>query len=222
MHDAIAPERLSRVYTALAHRYDLQHGLLTAHSDERGRRLVVEQAVRPGDKVLDAGAGTGSTSLLAAERVGASGHVTLFDFSDGMLDVARQRMQARGLAGRVDFMSGDMLALPFSDGMFDTVLSTYSICPLFDQVAGALEFYRVLKPGGRLGVAHSVSPEGRFMRRLADALEGAAWRYPGITMGCRPGSVLPALERAGARVLFERRLGVPIFPFLVFVAEKPV
>lgn len=183
--------------------------------------MVVEQTVRPGDKVLDAGGGTGSTALLAAQRVGASGHVTVCDFSGGMLDVARQKANAAGLAARMTFRECDLLELPFTEDSFDAVLSTYSLCPLFDPDAGARELYRVLKPGGRLGVAHSVSPQGRTMRWLADRLEDVIWHLPGISMGCRAVSVLPALQRIGARLLFERRLGVPLYPFEVFVVERP-
>jgi ubiquinone/menaquinone biosynthesis C-methylase UbiE len=222
LRDAMAPDKLAAVYDSVARHYDIEHGLLTFRSDQRGRRLVVEQAVRPGDTVLDAGAGSGSTSLLAAQKAGAQGHVTLFDFSGGMLDEARAKAARAGLTARLDFKTGDMLRLPFADGTFDAVLSTYSICPLFDPAAGARELYRVLKPGGRLGVAHSVEPEGRLMHWLGDRLEDVIWHFPGISMGCRAVSVLPQLEQAGARLLYTRRLGVPLYPFLVFVVEKPL
>lgn len=221
MRNAVSAQKLKAVYAAVAGRYDWQHGLLTLHRDQRGRELVVGQAVRRGDKVLDAGGGTGSTTLLAAKKAGPEGHVTQFDFSPQMQAVARQRSRDAGLEARVDFQSGDMLALPFAEGTFDVVLSTYSLCPLFDPVKGALELYRVLKPGGRLGVAHSASPENSVTYWLAERLEDAIWCFPGISMGCRAVSVLPALLRAGAKPLFERRLGVPLYPFFVFVVEKP-
>jgi len=220
MRSSISPQKLKDVYAAVAERYDWQHGLLTLHSDQRGRELVVEQAVKRGDRVLDAGGGTGSTTLLAAEKAGPQGHVTQFDFSPQMQAVARARAGAAGLGDRVDFQTGDIEALPFADASFDAVLSTYSLCPLFDPVKGALELYRVLKPGGRLGAAHSASPENPLMYWLAERLEDVIWQLPGISMGCRAVSVLPALLRAGAKPLFERRLGVPLYPFVVFVVEK--
>ncbi|MDE3114778.1 MAG: class I SAM-dependent methyltransferase [Pseudomonadota bacterium] len=221
MRDAVSPQKLKSVYAAVARRYDLQHGLLTLHRDERGRELVVEQAVRRGDRVLDAGGGTGSTTLLAAKKAGPEGHVTQIDFSPQMQAVAQQRTREGGLDGRIDFRSGDMLALPFADESFDSVLSTYSLCPLFDPAKGALELYRVLKPGGRLGLAHSASPENPVMYWLAERLEDVLWYFPGVSMGCRAVSVLPALQHAGARLLFERHLGVPLYPFVVLVLEKP-
>lgn len=212
---------LRAVYDRVAHRYDLQHGFLTAGSDQRGRALVVQHAVRPGDHVLDAGSGTGSTALLAADRIGATGHVTLLDASRGMLDVARHRLETAGMVNRTEVKVGDMVALPFADESFDVVLSTYSVCPLYDPVKGALEMLRVVRSKGRVGIAHSVEPERRWVRWLADRVEDLVWHFPAISLGCRSVSVLPALEAAGARVLFRKRLGVPLWPFLAFVVEKP-
>jgi len=59
------------------------------------------------------------------------------------------------------------------------------------------------------------------IKRLAGKVENLAWHFPRLSMGCRSVSVLPALERAGAKVIFRRSIGVPLWPFLVFVAEKP-
>lgn len=213
--------RLVRIYDRVAARYDVQHGLLTARSDQRGRRLVVARAVRHGDTILDCGTGTGSTALLAARRAGARGSVILLDPSRGMLDVARRRAAEAGLAKRMAFQVGDMLHLPFRDATFDTVLSTYSLCPVYDPARGALELLRVVKPGGCIGIAHSTVPRGALMRWLADRVEGLVWRFPAVSLGCRAVTVLPTLQRAGALVRFDAHIGIPLWPFAVFVLEKP-
>lgn len=221
MREALGMEVLKGVYARVAARYDFQHGLITARSDQRGRRLLVDLAVRPGDRVLDCGAGTGTTGILAARKVGDRGRVTLFDLSGAMLDVARGKVAGAGWQDRIAFETGDMVHLPFGDGVFDVALSTYSLCPLYDPAQGALELFRVTRPGGRVGVAHSTEPGNAAVRWLADRVENWAWRFPWLSMGCRSVEVLRALERAGGRLLFSRRIGVPLWPFLVFIIEKP-
>ncbi len=221
MREGLDTKHLQTIYNHIAKRYDFQHAIITAKSDQRGRRMVVERTVQPGDHVLDCGAGTGSTSFLAAQKVGPDGHVTLFDLSDGMLTVAKEKANVLGLQDRVTFHTGNMFNLTFEDGYFDAVLSTYSMCPLYDPAKGVLELFRVLKAGGRAGVAHSTEPSNPLMRWLADRIEDLAWHIPTLSMGCRAVSVLPTLKQAGATVTFHRLIGVPLWPFEVFVVEKP-
>ena len=222
MRQGLAKETLKDVYDRSAGRYDRLHALLTFSSDRRGREMVVSRAVSAGDRVLDCGAGTGSTALAAAARVGRAGAVVLFDISEEMLGVARRKADRAGLGARLTFRTGDMTALPFEDDSFDVVLSTYSLCPLYDPGLGAREMYRVVKPGGRIGIAHSVDPENPLVRWAGNVIESAAWRFPSISLGCRAVSgVRDALEAAGGRVLFSKRFGVPTWPFLALVVEKP-
>jgi len=181
----------------------------------------VEKSVSLADNVLDCGAGTGTTGILAAKQVGSRGKVTFFDLSDEMLTIARQKVVEAGLQDRVVFQTGDAVHLPYRNGEFDVVLSTYSMCPLYDPEQGALELYRVTRPGGKIGVAHSTEPTNPVVKWLADRVEDWAWRFPSLSMGCRSVEVLPALIRAGGTVLFSRHIGVPLWPFLVFVIEKP-
>jgi demethylmenaquinone methyltransferase / 2-methoxy-6-polyprenyl-1,4-benzoquinol methylase len=218
---ALSPERLRAVYDRAAGHYDWEHGLLTLRADQRGRRLLVRHAVREGDRILDCGAGTGTTGLMALRAAGPQAKLTLFDLSGRMLEEARAKAGRLGLADRVDSSTGDLAALPYPDGAFDCVLSTYSLCPVVEPARGAIEMYRVIRPGGRLGIAHSTEARAGVVRTLADAVEAVAWHLPGISLGCRAVSVAPALRQARARVLFERRIGVPLYPFLVLVLEKP-
>jgi ubiquinone/menaquinone biosynthesis C-methylase UbiE len=138
-----------------------------------------------------------------------------------MLSVAREKVTRENLQDRVTFKTGDLVHLPFDDNCFDVVLSTYSLCPVYDPVRGALELYRVTRPGGRLGIAHSAEPQNPLLRRLADAVEAVAWRLPWLSMGCRSVDVLGALQNAGGKVLLTRHFGVPLWPFLLIIVEKP-
>jgi len=221
MRQGLSTEKLKDIYGHIAKRYDFQHGLLTFKSDQKGRRILIEESVAAGDEVLDCGAGTGTTGIMAAKRVGQNGKVTLFDLSENMLSIARKKVVRENLQERVAFQSGDMVHLPFDDNSFDVVLSTYSLCPLYDPIKGALELYRVTKPGGKLGVGHSTEPQNVFVKYLADRFEDIAWRFPWLTMGCRSVNVLPSLQSFGGKVLMLKHIGVPLWPFLLFVIEKP-
>ena len=221
MTRALDSQKLREVYNHAAWRYDWQHGFLTAFSDQRGRRCLVREAVRPGDKVLDAGGGTGSTALLAAEKVGEKGRVTLADISEGMLGQARARARAKGLADRIDCVEGDIFRFPFDEDSFDVVLSTYSLCPVQRPDRAALALYRLVKPGGRLGIAHSADPRNPVVRALAQGVEHLIVHWPALSLGCRSIDVVETLEAAGAVKRFDRMLGIPLWPFRVLVFEKP-
>jgi len=221
MRQALSKEKLKGIYGHIAKRYDFQHSLITFRSDQKGRKILIENSVNEGDEVLDCGSGTGTTGIMAARKVGRNGKVTLFDLSENMLSVAREKTQQENLQDRIVFQTGDMVHLPFDDNSFDVVLSTYSLCPLYDPEKGALEMFRVTKPGGRLAVGHSTEPQNMILRYLADRVEDIAWRMPWLSMGCRAVNVLPALKNTGGKVLLTKHIGFPLWPFLVFVIEKP-
>ncbi|MEJ2532262.1 MAG: class I SAM-dependent methyltransferase [Halioglobus sp.] len=221
MREALGLEELRGIYGHIAKRYDFQHGLITFRTDQEGRSILVENTVNQGDQVLDSGSGTGTTGIMAAKKVGEGGLVTLYDLSGEMLSVAREKVYQEHLQERVDFQTGDMVHLPFEDNSFDVVLSTYGLCPLYDPVKGALELYRVTKPGGKLGISHSAEPRNQTVKHLADWVENIAWHFPWLSMGCRSVEVLPALQTAGGKILLEEHIGFFLWPFLVFVIEKP-
>lgn len=221
MREALDRRELRDLYNRLAGRYDRFHAWLTAGSDERGRRRVVDRTVQQGDRVLDAGGGTGAAALRAVELAGSGGSVVLCDLSPGMLRTARQRLASARPPCSMHLCQADLGELPFPAGSFDAVTATYSLCPVRDPRDAALELYRAVRPGGRLGVAHSTEPENRVLRWLARRLESLAWHFPALSMGCRAVSVLPALKGAGGRVVQDTVMGVPLWPFRVFVVEKP-
>lgn len=220
MRKALSIEKLKDTYKRVAKRYDFQHGLITFNSDQKGRRILVENSVKESDQVLDCGCGTGRTGLMAAKKVRQNGKITFFDLSEDMLSVAKEKADQENLKKRVTFQTGDMTHLPFPDNSFDVVLSTYSLCPLYDPVQGAIELYRVTKPGGKLAVGHSVEPKNRCVKFLADKIENVVWHFPWLSMGCRAVDVFPTLEKTGGKVLLSKRIGFPLWPFFVFIIKK--
>jgi len=220
MRAGLSHEQLKTIYGRIAGRYDWQHGLITAKSDQRGRQMVVEHCVRQGANVLDAGAGTGSTGMLAARKVGATGSVTFFDLSDEMLAMAKTKLAQDHIAADIAFETGDMCQLPFADQQFDVALSTYSLCPVYDPAMAVQELFRVVKAGGRLGFAYSAEPSNPALQWLADRVEDVAWKIPSLSMGCRSIDVAPAMTQAGGKIVLDKHIGIPLWPFRVLIAEN--
>ncbi len=222
MRNALPVDQVQSVYQHIANHYDFQHAFFTVSTDQRARKFIVNNTVKNGDSVLDAGAGTGSTGLLAIKKAGLTGQVTFFDLTDNMLQIAKKKAHKDHLGTRAIFETGDMVRMPFEDNSFDIVLSTFSLCPLYDPAKGAQELYRVVRPGGKIGIAHSTEPTNHVLQRLSHKLESFAWKHPNLSMGCRAVEVYPTLEKIGAKMIIKKYMGMPLLPFIVLVVEKPV
>jgi SAM-dependent methyltransferase len=114
-----------------------------------GETLAEAVDVRAGERVLDVAAGNGNATLAAARRFA---DVTSTDYVPALLDKGRARAQAEGLVVR--FEPADAEALPYADGSFDVVLSTFGAMFTPDHARPAHEMLRVLRPGGRIGLAN--------------------------------------------------------------------
>jgi len=135
--------------------------------------LCEAAAVRAGERVLDIAAGNGNTALAAARR---NAEVVAVDYVPELLERGRARAAAEGYA--VDFREGDLERLPFADGSFDVVLSTFGVMFSPDQERAASELRRVCRPGGRIGLANW-SPDG-FIGQVLRLVSGYAPPPPGV------------------------------------------
>jgi demethylmenaquinone methyltransferase / 2-methoxy-6-polyprenyl-1,4-benzoquinol methylase len=144
-------EGVQRMFDRIAPVYDAMNRVMTCGLDRRWRRITVEQAVRPGDRVLDACCGTGDLAVAARAR---GGDVVGLDFSERMLE------RARGKDGDIEWVRGDMLALPFADGSFDAVTVGFGVRNVDGLEAGLRELRRVLRSGGRVGILEITQPRG--------------------------------------------------------------
>jgi demethylmenaquinone methyltransferase/2-methoxy-6-polyprenyl-1,4-benzoquinol methylase len=187
------------MFDRIAPVYDAMNRVMTAGLDMRWRRLAAASAVRRGDRVLDAACGTGDLAV-AGLRAGA-GSVTGLDFSPRMLERARRKEPA------IEWVEGDLLALPFADGSFDAATIGFGIRNVADLDGGLRELRRVLRPGGRLAILEITRARGvlrpffglwfdRLVPRLGRLLPGgSAYTY-------LPASVarFPAAEELASRM----------------------
>ena len=121
---------------------------------EAGERIVRAVDVRPGERVLDVAAGTGNAAIRAAT---AGGSVTALDLTPELFEAGRRRAAEAGV--EIDWVEGDAEALPFEDASFDVVLSTFGVMFAPRHAVAAHEIARVLRSGGRIGIA-SWTPDG--------------------------------------------------------------
>ncbi|HRP25040.1 MAG TPA: methyltransferase domain-containing protein [Thauera sp.] len=156
-----------------------------------GENLAEAADVRAGERVLDVAAGNGNATLAAARRFAA---VTSTDYVGALLDKAAGRARAEGLA--VQFQVADVEALPFADGQFDAVLSTFGAMFAPDHRRTASELLRVVRPGGRIGLA-AWTPEG-FIGRLFRTLSGHVPPPAGLTSPVKWGDEPYLVELFGA------------------------
>jgi demethylmenaquinone methyltransferase/2-methoxy-6-polyprenyl-1,4-benzoquinol methylase len=140
------------MFDRIAPVYDAMNRVMTVGLDQRWRKATVRETVRPGDRVLDACCGTGD--LAVAARAAGAGNVVGLDFSEPML------VRARRKAPELEFVQGDVLALPFEAASFDAVVVGFGIRNVADLEAGLRELRRVMRPGGRLGILEITQPRG--------------------------------------------------------------
>jgi demethylmenaquinone methyltransferase/2-methoxy-6-polyprenyl-1,4-benzoquinol methylase len=148
----LAPDAVRTMFDRIAPVYDTMNRVMTVGLDLRWRRLAAAAAVRTGDRVLDAACGTGDLAV-ADVRAGA-GRVTGLDFSEQML------LRARRKAPQLEWVRGDMLALPFADATFDAYTVGFGVRNVSDLPLALSEARRVLRPGGRVAILEITRPRG--------------------------------------------------------------
>jgi ubiquinone/menaquinone biosynthesis C-methylase UbiE len=195
-----------------ASQYDIFTGLLGLGVNRPTSRMVIELAkVKPGDRVLDVGCGTGNLTLTAKSSAGAKGAVHGIDAAPEMIDVARKKAQRSAMD--VTFEVGLIEKIPFPDATFDVVVSRLVIHHLPDDLKhqGFAEILRVLKPGGHLLVADFNPPTNPVLNHVTSALVGSHMMQSSIR------TIPPMLLTAG---FVEITSGPTRSIFLAFVSAK--
>ncbi|WP_091602299.1 demethylmenaquinone methyltransferase [Arthrobacter koreensis] len=144
------PDEVAAMFDEVAPKYDIVNDVLSMGQTRRWRRLVVDAVgARPGSRVLDLAAGTGTSSEPYAD---AGVSVVACDFSLGMLKVGKRRRPD------IDFVAGDATNLPFEDHSFDATTISFGLRNVNEPKKALAEMLRVTKPGGKLVIAEFSSP----------------------------------------------------------------
>ncbi|WP_082008170.1 class I SAM-dependent methyltransferase [Microbacterium mangrovi] len=149
------------MFDQVADGYDRTNTVMTFGNDALWRRATTRAvAPRPGERVLDLGAGTASSS---ASLAASGADVVAADFSPGMLAEGRRR---HGHLPNLSFVEADATDLPFGDDEFDAVTMSYALRNVHDPKMALAELLRVTKPGGRVVINEFSTPPNPVLRGL--------------------------------------------------------
>ncbi|MCB1366276.1 MAG: bifunctional demethylmenaquinone methyltransferase/2-methoxy-6-polyprenyl-1,4-benzoquinol methylase UbiE [Rhodobacteraceae bacterium] len=140
------------VFTNVASKYDVMNDAMSLGIHRLWKDAMMDWlAPRNGQKLLDVAGGTGDIAFRFLKRA-PNAHATVFDMTRSMLDEGRKRAEATAMAGHLDWVCGDAMALPFADNSFDVYTISFGIRNVTRIQDAIDEAFRVLKPGGRFMV----------------------------------------------------------------------
>lgn len=152
---------VAQLFARIARRYDLVNTAMSAGAHHRWRRLTAAMTTEGVEgTALDVATGTGDLGFSVAKRLGIKAVVGI-DFVPEMVAVARRKAERRRLSGRVSFLQGDALALPFADATFACAVCGLGLRNFTDVPAAVAEMARVVRPGGRVGIMEITPIEGK-------------------------------------------------------------
>lgn len=158
--------QVREMFDNIAPRYDLLNHTLSLSIDRLWRRRAVKAAAGYAPRrILDVATGTGDLAIELARRIPAA-QVTGIDLSEGMLAVARRKVAARGLEGRIALRAGDAEHLPTADASIDVATVAFGVRNFGDLDAGLRELARTIKPGGAVVILEFSRPRNRLFRAL--------------------------------------------------------
>lgn len=168
------PSSIQAMFSSIASRYDMGNAAISCQLFRLWNRRLVQQVLlwpSPPRTMLDLCCGTGEITFTYLRQLqktpfrDQATQVTLIDFAEGMLQEAeRKAVDYPKHASRLRFMAGDAQAIPLPDDCMDAVVIAYGIRNVADPNRCLQEVYRVLKPGGRVGILELTRPENRLLR----------------------------------------------------------
>lgn len=233
IHPQADPQTIRAMFDRIARTYSLVNTLVSFGQDSRWRRAAARLAeVHPTDEMLDVCCGPGEFADAFAAGEPSPARIVACDFSSRMLAMAERRQHRR--ARPLELLCADATELPFADGSFDMVSCAFGLRNLAEPRAGLAEFYRVLRPGGRLVILEFSMPAGLpgaiyriYFRHALPAIAGLiskdrhAYRYlpRSVESFFAPGELGVIVESVSFVKVRQRRLACGIAT--VTLARRP-
>jgi demethylmenaquinone methyltransferase/2-methoxy-6-polyprenyl-1,4-benzoquinol methylase len=174
-HDKVVPfenselqkkEQVAKMFDDIAFRYDFLNRFLSGGIDVWWRRKAIAQIKDLHPKnILDVATGTGDVAILTYNILKPT-KITGIDISEGMLEVGRKKIAAKGLSKSIELLSGDSETINFPDNTFDAITVAFGVRNFQNLQKGLKEMNRVLKPGGRLVVLEFSRPHNFFFKAI--------------------------------------------------------
>jgi len=161
---------LYKIFTAVPPSYDLINRIFTLTLDERWRKEAAGECLTDNpERIMDLCTGTGDLAIRLAKMTNGKTEITGYDYSQPMLDLARQKAIKTG-QDKIVLVQGDAAAMPFTDGYFDAIGIAFAFRNLTfknrDTNNFLKEIHRVLKPGGRFVIIESSQPKWPWLKSL--------------------------------------------------------
>lgn len=157
---------IESMFDRIAEHYDFLNHFLSLHQDKLWRKKAVSSLKLPrGGQVLDVACGTADIAIEVIRRY-PDAHVIGVDFSEGMLEKGRNKILNAGMEKAISLEKGNALELSFENDHFDALTIAFGIRNIQDREKALSEFFRCLRPGGRLAVLELATPKKGFLRSL--------------------------------------------------------
>lgn len=174
-HDGVVPqkdsslskkEQVADMFDNIAFRYDFLNRFLSAGIDITWRKKAIKQltCLKP-KKVLDVATGTADVALMTYDILKPTNIIGI-DISEGMLDLGRQKIAAKGLQNVIQLYKGDSENISFEDNSFDAITVAFGVRNFQNLLKGLQEMKRVLQPGGKLVVLEFSKPKNVVFKQF--------------------------------------------------------
>jgi demethylmenaquinone methyltransferase/2-methoxy-6-polyprenyl-1,4-benzoquinol methylase len=159
-------ESIRNLFDNIAPTYDLLNHLLSLRRDLYWRKMAVRELKGPGGWILDIAAGTGDVAIEIIHQYDQYHKVFGLDFSEAMIQRARQKVSGKKLSQTIALGLGDALFLPFRDNTFNATIIAFGLRNILKKEQALSEMVRVIKKGGKVIILEFTFPQKGWMRRL--------------------------------------------------------